>query len=74
MGLSTRNGIKSHNLPREDDRMNVGKFRSALFSMFAIWAIKYSSGMKSVISDAPQQILDLCGVQTPQCVILQNPM
>lgn len=49
--------IKDDHTPRE--RMDLGKFRSALFSMVEIWAIKYTSGIKSMNFDAPLLTLDL---------------
>lgn len=61
---STNNALESNNRIIKDEhtlreRMDLGKFRVALFDMLNTWSIVYASGQKSVQTDAPELTLKL---------------
>lgn len=56
---STNNALESNNRLIKDEhtvreRMDLGKFRTTSFDMVRTWSMEYSSGLKSVTSDAPE--------------------
>lgn len=61
---STNNAVESNNRVMKDDhtlreRMDLGKFRTAIFEMISTWTMEYASGLKTVTIDAPEIKLDL---------------
>lgn len=61
---STNNAVESKNRVIKDEhtlreRMDVGKFRVAIFEMIQTWAMAYESGQDVVTTNAPEIKLDL---------------
>lgn len=61
---STNNALESNNRLIKDEhtlreRMELGKFRVALFEMMETWSVSYEAGIKTVVLDAPEIKLEL---------------